>query len=290
MTPTQKTTVKRYLYAGAAYTAIVALSFGVLGQCSEARAAPPTYDAGSAVTGIKPVPNRHQAFVPVQPVGGDYSEANTEQDKTAGGNAIAWVPAVTTVDASGVAVSNSTANINAATALEDAASTDGFRGVPTLCVRQSAFANSSGTDGDFEPCKINAGQIWVQQRGLNGTSTTTAANPFPTAIYTSEGTAVGSGGVLLVSENGSSFANITTATDTNVKAAPGTFVGIVVNTAGVTSTASVYNDADGTCSSGLIGTFSTVAQTSLTVNAAATVGICVTTTGGTPANITILYR
>lgn len=97
MTPRQKTTVKRYLFAGAAYTVIVALAFGVLGQCSEARADPPAYDAGAAITGIKPVPNRHQAFVPVQPVGGDYSEANTEQDKTAGGNAIAWVPANITI-------------------------------------------------------------------------------------------------------------------------------------------------------------------------------------------------
>lgn len=94
----------------------------------------------------------------------------------------------------------------------------------------------------------------------------------------------------LVQLAGQSFVNITTNTDTNVKASAGTFVGIVVNTAGTGSTAAVYNDADGTCSSGLIGTFSTAAQTSLTVNAAATVGICVTTAGAGAADITILYR
>lgn len=84
--------------------------------------------------------------------------------------------------------------------------------------------------------------------------------------------------------------NITTNTDTNVKASAGTFVGIVVNTGGTTSTAKVYNDADGTCSSGLIGTFATTAQVSLTVNAVMTTGICVTTAGAGAADITILYR
>ncbi len=95
---------------------------------------------------------------------------------------------------------------------------------------------------------------------------------------------------MVVSEAGSSFTNITTNTDTNIKASPGTMVRLVVNTGGTTSTAAIYNDADGTCSSGLIGTFSTTAQTSITINAAATVGICVTTAGAGAADITVMYR
>lgn len=89
---------------------------------------------------------------------------------------------------------------------------------------------------------------------------------------------------------GASFTNITTDTDTNVKGSAGTVVGLVVNTAGVGSTVKIFNDADGTCSSGLIGTFSTTAQASVSINAAATIGICAQTAGGTPADITILWR
>jgi hypothetical protein len=96
---------------------------------------------------------------------------------------------------------------------------------------------------------------------------------------------------LPVTVNGSSFVNITTNTDTNVKASAGTVIGILVNTAGLTSNVKIYNDADGTCSSSLVGTFSTLAQialTNLAINMST--GICVKTAGGTPADITILYR
>lgn len=90
---------------------------------------------------------------------------------------------------------------------------------------------------------------------------------------------------------GNSFNNITIITDTNVKASAGVFVGLSVNTAGgAGSTASVYNDADGTCDTNLIGTFSVTAINYFNINAAATTGICVHTAGVTPANLTILYR
>lgn len=84
--------------------------------------------------------------------------------------------------------------------------------------------------------------------------------------------------------------NITTNADTNIKSSPGMLVGIVVNTAGTTSNVKIYNDADGTCSSGLIGTFSTLAQTVLNLNITMSVGICAKTAGGAAADITILYR
>lgn len=87
---------------------------------------------------------------------------------------------------------------------------------------------------------------------------------------------------------GASFVNMTTATNTVIKSSPGVFVGVVVNTAGAGSTVTIYNNT--VCAGDTIGTFSTVAQVSLAVNAIAPVGICATTTGGTPADITILYR
>ncbi len=95
---------------------------------------------------------------------------------------------------------------------------------------------------------------------------------------------------LPVIQSGSTGTNITTNTDTNVKASPGTFVGISVNTAGTTSTAKVYNDADGTCSSGLIATFSTTSVGSIMIGANMSIGICVKTAGAGAADITILYR
>jgi hypothetical protein len=88
--------------------------------------------------------------------------------------------------------------------------------------------------------------------------------------------------------NPSSFTRITTDTNTVVKASPGLFSGISVNTAGVTSSATVYNNT--TCTGAIIGTFSTLAQVVLNVNAIATTGICVTTAGSTPADITILWQ
>ncbi len=93
-----------------------------------------------------------------------------------------------------------------------------------------------------------------------------------------------------VSFGGATANNITTNTDTNVKASAGTFVGISVNTGGTGSTAKVYNDADGTCSSGLIATFATTAVGSIMVGANMPVGICVKTAGAGAADITILYR
>jgi hypothetical protein len=93
---------------------------------------------------------------------------------------------------------------------------------------------------------------------------------------------------LPVFQAGSTAVNIATNTNTVIKASPGTFVGLVVNTAGTTSTATVYDNT--ACSGTVIGTFSTTAQAALNFGIAATTGICVTTAGGAAADITILYR
>ena len=86
----------------------------------------------------------------------------------------------------------------------------------------------------------------------------------------------------------SSYTRITTNTNTVIKTSKGVFSGIVVNTAGATSSATVYDNT--TCTGTIIGTFSTLAQISLNVGAIATTGICVTTAGGTPADITVLWQ
>lgn len=87
---------------------------------------------------------------------------------------------------------------------------------------------------------------------------------------------------------GSSFTNITTATDTVIKASSGSLAGISVNTGGASSVATVYNNT--TCTGAKIGTFSTAAAVFLPLNVRFTVGLCVTTATGTPADITVTWR
>lgn len=90
---------------------------------------------------------------------------------------------------------------------------------------------------------------------------------------------------------GASYLNITTSTNTQVKAAPGVFLGLSVNTPQSGDTAVVYDNT--ACSGTLIGTFSTAAigvVSAAPQGIAFGTGLCVTTTGGTPANVTILYK
>lgn len=88
---------------------------------------------------------------------------------------------------------------------------------------------------------------------------------------------------LPVYQGGSSFTNITTSTDTVVKATAGTLQGFTVNTAG--TSVIFYNNT--ACSGTKIGTFTTTAQISIKIDAAFTVGLCATTVGG---DITVLWR
>lgn len=93
---------------------------------------------------------------------------------------------------------------------------------------------------------------------------------------------------LPVISGGAAFTNITTATNTVVSAKPANFMGLTVNTGGAGSSATVYNNT--TCTGSKIGTYDTSAAGTVNVGAYASTGICVTTAGGTPADITVLYR
>lgn len=84
-------------------------------------------------------------------------------------------------------------------------------------------------------------------------------------------------------QGGASFTNITTSTDTVVKASAGTLQGFTVNTAG---TSVVFYD-NIACSGTKIGTFTATTQASIKIDAAFTVGLCATTVGG---DITVLWR
>lgn len=87
---------------------------------------------------------------------------------------------------------------------------------------------------------------------------------------------------------GAQYTNITTATDTVVKVGAAGLAGISVNAGGAGSSATVYDNT--TCTGTKIGTYSTETQTVLQIGARAGTGLCVTTSGGTPADITVLWR
>lgn len=89
---------------------------------------------------------------------------------------------------------------------------------------------------------------------------------------------------------GATPSNITTNGNTLVKTGKGVFQGLSVNTAGTTSTATVF---DGTNATGTkIGTFSTTAQGGPVLPAAGirfSTGLFVVTTGGAAADITVAF-
>lgn len=95
-------------------------------------------------------------------------------------------------------------------------------------------------------------------------------------------------GVIETNTNAFSLNNITTNTTTVVKNAPGTFGGLVVNSAGGAGSIIVYNN---TASGGaIIGTYSSLIAGSFLFGQGvlATVGITVVTTGA--PDVTILYK
>ena len=90
-----------------------------------------------------------------------------------------------------------------------------------------------------------------------------------------------------VYESGLGYDNITTATTTLVKTGSGTLGRLIINTAGAGSSAAIYDGL--TAAGALIATVSTAAQNSLTFGISFATGLCVVTSGGTPANITFAF-
>src|SRR5438128_3248138 len=60
---------------------------------------------------------------------------------------------------------------------EDNASADGDTGIVPLVMRQAAPANTSGTDGDYEPLRMDAGRLWVSPLGFPVTVSTDVVLP-----------------------------------------------------------------------------------------------------------------
>lgn len=85
-----------------------------------------------------------------------------------------------------------------------------------------------------------------------------------------------------------SYANITTNTNTQIKSAAGYVFNITINTAGTGSTAILYNNTS--CAAPAIGTFTTTAQSNITINGYYPTGLCITTAGSAAADLTIWWK
>lgn len=66
---------------------------------------------------------------------------------------------------------------------EDAAHTSGDTGIMALAVRQATPANLSGTDGDYEPLRVDNGRLWVSPLGFPVTVQTDVTRPADTTAY-----------------------------------------------------------------------------------------------------------
>lgn len=83
------------------------------------------------------------------------------------------------------------------------------------------------------------------------------------------------------------YVNITTSTTTAVKTSPGVLLRVVVNTGGSGSSIALYDSLTG--SGTLIGTMSTSLQSESNYGVKTTKGLTVVTSGGVPADITVVY-
>ena len=106
------------------------------------------------------------------------------------------------------------------------------------------------------------------------------------------GTAISSGvDSITVYPPTQSYTNITTDTGTQIKSAAGYLFSVVVNTAGASTTATIYDNT--ACSGTTIGIVSTGAQTFLNYGPGVyfSSGLCITTSNGTPdADVTVVWK
>lgn len=85
----------------------------------------------------------------------------------------------------------------------------------------------------------------------------------------------------------SNFYNAANNTAAVIKASAGFLLGIIINTAGTSSTLTVYNDP--AAASNKFGTFSTIAQNYIPINAYLSNGIYIVPAGAAAADFTLVY-
>lgn len=68
-------------------------------------------------------------------------------------------------------------------AAEDSASADGDTGIIAMAKRGDVPANTSGTDGDYEPLQVSGGALWVAPLGFPKTIKVDVTRPADTTAY-----------------------------------------------------------------------------------------------------------
>lgn len=115
---------------------------------------------------------------------------------------------------------------------EDNASANGDIGIVTLAKRSATPANTSDTDGDYEPLQVSNGKLWVQGAGLYNAGT----NGFIATLTLTSGAdlaSLGSGSAATLSGGGSAGVS----TQTNTASGKYGYIEFKTATAGFTPTA-----------------------------------------------------
>lgn len=87
-----------------------------------------------------------------------------------------------------------------------------------------------------------------------------------------------------------SFVNITTATDTDICQSSCYVYRVLIGVGDASTSVALYDDADGTCSSGLITTIDTATAGVVSIGLKTSIGLCMTSTGHDTGNVTVIYK
>lgn len=256
----------------AAFTAVL-LNVWMLGALAQTSVAPCTTSISGGIARCTAV----SASNPL-PVSATVTPSGTQDTNivSIGGNVV-----TTTLPVSGSISGTGTAG----TAASGVLTVQGIASMTPVQVAQATAASLNATVvGTGAAGTAATGVVTVQ-----GIASMTPVQVSQATAGNLNATVVGTG-TFAVQVSGNSFTNITTNTDTNVKGSAGTLVGFTINTIGTASTVKFFNDADGTCSSGLVGTYATLVQNFIEVPAAMGTGICVQTAGAGAADITVFWR
>lgn len=166
-----------------------------------------------------------------------------------------------------------------------------FGAMAQISTNITQFANNAvvfgtGSSGDGIPRVTVSNDSFPSTQAVtqSGTWTIQPGNTANTVAWKVDGSAV----TQPVAQIASSFANVATNTTLTIKSGAGALDAVCVNSGGVTSGATVY---DNTSASGAkIATLQTGAQVCLRYGLAFINGLTIITTGLTAADITVIYK
>lgn len=168
--------------------------------------------------------------------------------------------------------SDSRGNIGVIVKFSSATGVDAVSNTSVISGSATTVANASGgTNPLLTAGYIYNGTTWDRRRGILGAVSSAGV------------------GVVAVEETGRPFSHISTNTTTTIKSGAGFLHSLVINTRGLTNTATIY---DNTAGSGTVvaAIDTTLSTTAFVYDIAFSTGLTIVTAGGTAADLTISYR